>query len=402
MGVQKLRIWGCGNSTLAAALVATALAIPVVAQTTIYNFKGDPDGAIPTAPLIRDSEGNLYGTTETGGIDDGTVFKISSSGEETILHTFTGSPDGASPWGGLVRDQSGTLYGTTGYGGEHNAGTVFKVTEAGEESVLYSFRGVPDGAVPIAGLVLDSDDNLYGVTLFGGTENCTSESGQKGCGTVFSTSASGAESVLHSFAGGSDGQWPNSPLIRDSSGNLYGTTEQGGPAKCSDSSVVGCGTLFKLASDGTKTMLHSFSGYPTDGEDPQGVIFGPGGNLFGTTVQGGAYGSGSVFKLSLSGAESLFYSFTEFSNPNGGLVVDGAGRLFGTTQEGGGTECAGEGCGTVFEVTSVGQGKTLVSFSEFAGGCVPFSGLTRDSAGYLYGTTTDCGDGWGTVFGVKP
>jgi uncharacterized repeat protein (TIGR03803 family) len=248
----RVSLLECGSSTLMAALVVASLAFPVVAQTTIYNFEGDPDGAVAAAPLIRDSQGNLYGTTETGGVNSGTVFKISSTGEETILHTFTNSPDGASPWGGLVRDSSGNLFGTTAYGGDFSAGTVFKISEAGEESVLYSLSGIPDGAAPYVGLVPDSEGNLSGVTLFGGTGSCTSENGEKGCGTVFSITASGAERVLYSFGGGSDGLYPNSPLVRDSSGNLYGATEQGGLAKCSDLSVNGCGTIFKLSSDGTK------------------------------------------------------------------------------------------------------------------------------------------------------
>src|SRR5713226_712262 len=162
-----------GARTLAVILVIVLLPIlPAAAQTTLYNFKGDTDGAPPVAPLIRDSAGNLYGTTYVGGNNNGTVFEVNSAGHETILHTFKG-PDGSEPWAGLVRDAAGNLYGTTAYGGAFNFGTVFKITRAGKERVLYSFTGPPDGGTPFAGLILDSAGNLYGTTLFGGTANCT-------------------------------------------------------------------------------------------------------------------------------------------------------------------------------------------------------------------------------------
>jgi uncharacterized repeat protein (TIGR03803 family) len=130
MALQRVGFAVCGMSTLMAMVVVASPALPVVAQTTIYNFKGDPDGAVPAAPLIRDNEGNLYGTTETGGINDGSVFKVRSTGEETILHTFTNSPDGAAPWGG-------------GHG--------LQSDRSGRGSVLHSFSGVPDGAAPYVG-----------------------------------------------------------------------------------------------------------------------------------------------------------------------------------------------------------------------------------------------------------
>ncbi len=391
-----------------AALLALSLlaALPAPAQTTLYNFKGDPDGAAPVAPLIRDSAGNLYGTTYVGGNNNGTVFEVNSAGHETILHTFKG-PDGSEPWAGLVRDAAGNLYGTTAYGGAFNFGTVFKITRAGKERVLYSFTGPPDGGTPFAGLILDSAGNLYGTTLFGGTANCTAGGGQKGCGTVFTVTATGAETVLHSFAGGADGAYPGAPLVRDSSGNLYGATEQGGQANCTDYTVNGCGTVFMLSPAGMETVLHSFSGNPTDGERPQGVIL-VGGNLYGTTQQGGAYSSGTVFKVTGSGSESVLYSFggvaNDGLNPGAGLVWDGAGHFYGTTITGGGPGCIPtNGCGTVFVITKTGREKVLAATSEFTGGCVPYAALIRDAAGKLFGTTSNCGThGFGTVFSMKP
>jgi uncharacterized repeat protein (TIGR03803 family) len=396
----------------AAAFAATAAVVllaclPSLAQKTIYSFKGDPDGAAPVTPLIRDNGGNLYGTTYIGGTNNGTVFKVSSAGKETLLHTFTG-PDGSAPWGGLVRDAAGNLYGTTAYGGAFDFGTVFKITEAGEESVVYSFAGPPnDGGNPFATLVLDSEGNLYGTTVVGGSGNCTGGSGQKGCGTVFKVSANGTESLLHNFAGGADGLYPGSALIRDAAGNLYGTTSQGGQANCTNFAANGCGTVFKVTSAGVETVLHAFSGYPTDGEYPQGVTL-VGGNLYGTAQTGGTYGYGTVFEITSAGSESLLYSFgavaNDALNPGAGLVWDGAGHFYGTTMTGGVPGCfPNNGCGAVFVVTKTGKEKVIVGTSEFTGGCVPFAALIRDTAGYLYGTTSNCGDsGWGTVFAVKP
>jgi uncharacterized repeat protein (TIGR03803 family) len=195
-------------------------------------------------------------------------------------------------------------------------------------------------------------------------------------------------------------------LVRDSSGNLYGVTEEGGEANCTDYSANGCGTVFKLSADGAETVLHSFAGYPTDGEHPEGVILGPGGNLYGTTLMGGTHSYGAVFKLTRSGSENLLYSFggtaDDGQNPPAGLVWDGANNFYGTTQAGGGTGCAGNGCGTVFVVTKTGAEKVLAAFSDAEGGCIPFAGLLG-AAGYLYGTTSNCGThSDGTVFSIKP
>ena len=374
--------------------------------TVLYNFAGSPDGSAPVAGLVRDAAGNLYGTTSVGGNNNGTVFEVSSQGTETILHTFRGKPDGSQPWAGLVRDAQGNLYGTTAYGGAFNFGTVFKVTPAGKERVLYSFTGAPDGATPFAGLIRDSAGNLYGTTSYGGSGTCTG--GGQGCGTVFKLSASGTETVLHSFAGGTDGERPMAGLVRDSAGNLYGTTAAGGGANCSDSSVNGCGTVFRLSNTGVETVLHSFAGYPTDGESPYaGLIIGAKGNLYGTTVMGGAHGYGTVFKLTQAGKETLLYSFTGIGNdgisPSAGVVRNG-GNIYGTTQAGGGTGCAGDGCGTVFKLTNTGTETVLCAFEVGNDAAVPFAGLILDPAGNLYGTTSNGGTagGPGTVFKLTP
>jgi uncharacterized repeat protein (TIGR03803 family) len=387
-------------AVLGTALLTVTLA---AAQTSLYNFKGDPDGAIPVAPLIRDGAGNLYGTTSVGGNNNGTVFEVTAAGQERILHTFKGSPDGSGPWAGLVADAAGNLYGTTALGGEFNFGTVFKITRAGKESVLHSFAGPPDGSNPYAGLILGSEGNLYGTTLNGGTGNCTAGDGQNpGCGTVFAISPTGTESVFYSFAGGTDGANPGTPLVQDSLGNFYGVTFEGGEANCPYYGNNSCGTVFMLSTTGVETVLHTFTGAPTDGASPQGVIL-VGESLYGTTELGGTYSSGTVFEVNRSGSETLLYSFggvpNDGLNPAAGLLWDGAGHFFGTTTIGGGPGCL-NGCGTVFGITKAGKEKQLLSFSNVNVGCIPYAALIRDAAGTLYGTTSNCSDG--TVFSMKP
>ena len=205
----------------------------------------------------------------------------------TVLHSFTNSPDGALPFAGLLRDAAGNLYGTTGSGGIFGFGTVFKLDSSGNETVLHSFAGGGDGQQPSGDLIRDAAGNLYGTTLLGGgvfSNNCFGS-----CGTVFKLDPSGNETVLHTFAGGGDGRQPNGNLIMDAAGNLYGTTGSGGSATCPV--TLGCGTVFKLDTSGILTLLHSFTGSPGDGESPVGgLIMDKAGNLYGTTLNGGAGG----------------------------------------------------------------------------------------------------------------
>ncbi len=215
----------------------------------------------------------------------------------------------------------------------------------------------------------------------------------------------GAETVLYSFAAGSDGAFPASDLIRDSQGNLYGTTQQGGTGNC-NLFVQGCGTVFMVSKTGAETILHSFAGYPTDGEGPEaGVIAGAEGSLYGTTYSGGVYGFGAVFELTPSGTEKLLYSFGAVPNdgeyPSAGLVAGPPGNLYGTTQLGGGAGCSTAGCGTLFQLTRNGN-EISVPLNYGPAGCIPNAPLTRDATGGFYGTTTNCGSGYGTVFKVTP
>jgi uncharacterized repeat protein (TIGR03803 family) len=251
----------------------------------LHTFNGSPtDRAIPgAAHLIGDSAGNLYGTTESGGASGaGVVFKLNKTGE-TVLYSFTGGADGWSPVAGLIRDSAGNLYGTTFGGGarfgESGSGVVFKLDTTGTETVLYSFTGGADGGSPAAGLIRDSAGNLYGTTELGGVS---------GAGVVFKLDTTGTETVLHSFTG-PGGENPYAGLIADSAGNLYGTTYGGGAS--------GSGVVFKLDTTGTETVLYSFTGGADGGSPVAGLIRDSAGNLYGTTYEGGTSDAGVVFKL---------------------------------------------------------------------------------------------------------
>jgi uncharacterized repeat protein (TIGR03803 family) len=393
------------------------------AFVVLHSFTGGADGGLPEADLIQDSDGNLYGTTEVGGAANfGVVFKLDTTGKETVLHSFMGGTDGAHPRAGLVLDSAGNLYGTTYEGGagpcnqQHpntrgatppTCGIVFKLDASGTESVLHSFTGEPDGANPSAGLVLDATGILYGTTSYGGT---------LGFGTVFKLDTSDVESVLHSFTSW-DGANPSAALIQDTEGNFYGTTSRGGTS--------GLGTVFELDTTGKETVLYNFLGEPADGANPAaGLVRDAKGNLYGTTDAGGdlcyIIGStpptpstfvycGIAFKLDTTGKETVLHKFTgppDGALPRAGLVPDGAGNLYGTTSEGGAGGCfisggpssAPEnlGCGTLFKLDPNGNETVLFSFSGAAGtDWGPETSLTLDAAGNLFGTTSRGGAGCG-------
>jgi len=271
--------------------------------TVLHGFNGGADGAVPggTGRLAMDSAGNFYGTTQGGGkYNLGTVFKIDKHGTKTVLHDFSNQRDGSIPWGGVILDAEGNLYGTTQYGGNEtcDCGTVFKIDKDGNETLLYKFKGAPDGMNPYSWLVRDSSGNLYGTTLWGGDSDCGY--GQ-GCGIVFKLDKNKKETILHTFTGAPDGQWPVAGLARDARGNIYGSTQSGGVAGVC---LGGCGTVFKIDPSGAETILYAFSG-GADGNTPNGVILGGGGNIYGTTFGGGDpdwcgwnyQGCGVVFKI---------------------------------------------------------------------------------------------------------
>ena len=240
----------------------------------------------PAADLIN-VNGTLYGTTSGGGAtEDGTVFAITTSGKERVLYSFGASGDGETPLAGLL-NVNGTLYGTTLQGGANGEGTVFSITTSGKERVLLSFN-VTDGWYPSAGLI-SVKGTLYGTTSEGGANI--------GDGTVFAITTSGKETVLHSFAGGKrDGGFPEAGLL-NVNGTLYGTTLRGG-AHCEGGSQHGCGTVFSVTTSGEETVLHSFGGGSFDGALPRAGLINVKGTLYGTTANGGASGYGTVFALS--------------------------------------------------------------------------------------------------------
>lgn len=350
----------------------------------MYSFASPADGMYPQAGLIMDAAGNLYGTTYAGGTPGpGTVFKIGPSGTESVLYSFAGPliGDGGNPQGNLLMDRTGNLYGTTSLGGANNFGTVFKITAAGIETVLYSFAGglSGDGAYPQEGLVMDSAGNLYGTT---------SQGGSGAGGTVFKISPVGLETVLHSFAGSpTDGRVPMADLMIDSAGNLYGTTDAGGVG------AYDFGTVFKVSPDGTEVIVHTFTGI--DGGNPRGTLIMDGaGNIYGTTSSGGTatlINSGEVFKIDPTGTLTVLRHFVgaitptivDAGYPRAGLILDKDGNLYGTTSEGG-----ANGGGTVYKLAPTGALTILHSFSTAPlDGNEPLGGLFVDSAGNLYGTT---------------
>src|ERR1039458_9600618 len=365
-------------------------------ETVLYSFTGGADGGNPGAGVIHDSAGNLYGTTTSGGTaGQGVVFKLSTAGQETVLYSFTGGADGGYPSAGVIRDSAGNLYGTASYGGTADVGVVYKVDAAGQETVLDTLPAPHDGASPTAGVVRDSAGNLYGTTGAGGAQNA---------GVVYKLDRAGQETVLYSFTGGADGGYPHAGVIRDSAGNLYGTTPFGG---------TGSGVVYKLDTAGQETVLYAFTGGADGGTPWAGVIRDSAGNLYGTATFGGTTGAGVVYEVNAAGLETVLYSFTggaNGGNPYGaGVVRDSAGNLYGTTTFGPGTY----GPGVVFKVDPSGQETVLYTFCSLAGcpdGLYPGAGVILDSAGNLYGTTEDggdtsgCGDGngCGVVFKLDP
>ncbi len=347
----------------------------------VHSLAGGGSGGYPGAGVIRDAAGNLYGTTLYGGTaDDGTVFKLTPEGKETVLHSFAGM-DGANPDGSLTRDKSGNLYGATANGGAAGFGTIFKLAAHGTETILHSFSNGKDGGFPVGMLVLKGD-KLYGATSGGGAY---------GAGAVFRLTTGGKQSVLYSFTGGNDGYDPFAGLVPDSAGSLYGTTLQGGANQL--------GTVYKVSADGTETVLHAFAG-GSDGAGPGGtLVYDAGGNLYGTTEQGGTNDAGTVFRIASDGTESVLYSFTggaDGADPSCGLVLDAAGNVYGTAPL-----SEADGDGTVFELRTDG---TLTVLHAFAGrdGANPAAGLIADAKGNLYGTAPEGGaHGYGVVFRLK-
>jgi uncharacterized repeat protein (TIGR03803 family) len=369
--------------------------------TTLYSFTGVLDGDTPLAGLVQADDGNFYGTTtQDGGYGYGTVFQITPTGNLTTLHAFTGGMDGRSPQGSLIQGTDGALYGTAYTGGAIGSGTVFKITTTGTFTTLYSFS-YTDGANPTSALVQASDGNLYGTTYSGGAN---------GSGTVFQITSTGTFTTLYSFSSesskgtNSDGANPFAPLVQAADGNLYGTTNRGG--------IYGNGTIFQITRSGVLATLYSFSG-GIDGAWPQaGLIQASNGNLYGTTYSGGANQDGTIYQVTTGGKFTTLYSFSKAlenanadgAQPAAALVQGMDGNLYGTTVNGGIS-----GTGTIFRVTPSGTFTVLHTFAPTtrAGtsldGAHPYASLVQGNDGAFYATTSYAGYyGYGTIFRLGP
>lgn len=400
---------------IAAVLIAGGAAHGAIFKVP-HTFQGGTDGQASYAAPIKDSAGNLYGTTTFGGngtgcpVADhggcGTVYKITPDGTKSVLHVFKGGEDGRFPQSSLVMDADGNLYGTTRYGGGTGCeigggcGTVFKLAPNGAETIQHVFHpDGSDGIEPVAGLVADAAGNLYGAALGGGPAHA---------GVIFKIAADNTYTILHTFSGTMEEQGNPNSLIIDARGNLYGTAgTDSAPTYCEGF----CGTVFELAAHGTFRTLYDFSG-EADGEIPFGaMVRDRAGNLYGTTIMGGTalcsgQGCGTVFKLAPNGTLTTLHSFapgTDGHRPIGALAMDKAGNLYGTTALGGSSGCHGDGCGTIFEVAPDMTETVLHAFAKKQGS-FPRSGLMKDKAGNLYGAAS-YGYGTaidGTVFRLKP
>jgi uncharacterized repeat protein (TIGR03803 family) len=380
----------------------------------LYSFESSPDGSVPASNLVLNG-GYAYGTTTAGGNDSlGTIFKVNGTGKETVVHNFSGAPDGQKPSGALARDSSGNVYGTTYYGGTcgeaPGCGTVFKLTTTGTESIVYSFPfETGDADYPASGVTIDTAGNLYGAAN-GGAYNK---------GSIFKIDTkTGEESVLYSFGGSlTDGQQPFGALILDTQGNLYGATQGGGAC----TSTPG-GTIFKVDPAGTETVLYSFCLFATTGSSPSGPLVYKGGNLYGVAGIGGdlscpagfGSGCGTVFELSSSGTLTVLHAFAGGASDGAisqdeevgggwGLVHDSSGNLYGATQYGGNASTAGDG--TVYEVAG-GKASGYQVLHVFTGGNTDGANpISQPSflAGAVYGTTSSGGvSNNGAVYKLKP
>jgi uncharacterized repeat protein (TIGR03803 family) len=389
--------WGTRACAVLVLCATTAIALPAQTLTTLYSFcpQSDcADGGSPLAGLVQATNGDLYGTTASGGASgNGTVFKITPGGTLTTVHSFcsqTNCTDGADPYAGLVQAANGDLYGTTVEGGADYHGTVFKITPGGTLTTLYSFcsqTNCTDGFYPFGGLVQAANGDFYGTTQYAGAN---------GGGTAFKITPGGTLTTLYSFCSQTnctDGGGPYAGLVQAANGDFYGTTSNG------------YGTVFKITPGGTLTTLYSFcsQSFCTDGTEPYArLVQAANGNFYGTTRSGGAKNRGTVFEITPTGTLATLHRFngTDGATPYAWLVQAADGNLYGTASSGGAI-----GHGTVFKITPSGTLTTLYSFCSqgvypnCTDGAAPDAGLVQDTNGDFYGTTSAGGlGGGGTVF----
>ena len=411
--------------------------------TTLARLGGDPDGYHPRAALVDGGDGFLYGTSEAGGPPNcGTVFKVATDGTLTTLYAFTGGSDGANPIGGLVRGSDGNFYGTTSGAGSGANGTIFQITAAGALTTLHTFDATTtqgfitnnDGAHPHGTLVQGSDGNFYGTAYTGGAAGngtvfrispagvfakvvefgdgydyafpstalaqgndgnfygVLEDGGANSYGSIYQVTPAGALTTIYAFTGGSDGESPNSGLVKGPDGNFYGTTLQGGPDNA--------GTFFQITPGGALTTLHAFADAAEGRAGSVPLTLGADGNFYGATYVDGPTGLGAVYRLTPAGALTVLAGFTSPDEQEGtdptGVLLGGDGNLYGATRYSGNGDA-----GTVFQVAPSGALTTVHLFQ--AGGFYSVAALTQLANGTFYGTTQQGGaTGDGTIFGVLP
>jgi len=408
--MQSKHVWTYAGRMLAIG-AATSLLITAAwaasATKLVYSFGGSADGEYTDTELVRDSAGNLYGTSVQGGVfGGGTVFQVTPAGAHTVLYDFTGGADGGEPYKGVTLDAEGNLYGTavTGGGGscEGGCGVVYKLSNSGgtwNQTVIHTFTG-SDGSGPGSPVAIDKNGDVFGTTPTGGAN---------GIGVVYQLREDvGAWKfrVIHTFTGGDDsGGGSASRLLIDAAGNLFGVCTVGG--------ANGFGTVFEMSLHQglwQLTTLYAFKDSP-DGALPYGgLIADKAGNFYGTTYYAGANDLGTVYQLTkINGAwtERVLYSFqggSDGGSPISTLVADAAGNLYGTTSEGGAAAC---GCGTIFKMSrdSTGKWSETVAY-RFPGTPQPgfaYNGLVADPSGIFYGATVHGGSGNdGAIYKFRP
>ncbi len=433
-------------SSLALAAFASASSAHASKFEVIYSFEGGTDGAQPVGTLRVDKLGNIVGATRAGGKNlrrepghppgkhcgksCGTIYGLSfaenktPTAVETVIYAFCSKKDctdGVVPLDNVISDKKGNLFGTTSGGGQSGCfddtgcGVVFKISPDGREHVLYTFTGGNDGGHPSSGVIADKQGNLYGTTVDGGIMTC-SDFFDEGCGVLYKLARDGTQTILHSFCSEpscTDGWYPSGGLLEDKAGNLYGTTSLGGDQTCNPGN--GCGVVFKLSPSGTYTVLHTFRS-DGDGINPQtALIMDKAGNLYGTTAFGGGSNCtrgqdscGTVFKVAPDGTETVLYAFKggrDGALPFASPLLDRNGNLYGTTANDGNAQrrgCDGLGCGTVYKVTQDGTETVLHRFGVGNQGGNPFAGLIFHK-GYLFGSAINGGEHHhGTIFRIKP
>ena len=389
-------------------IIALSLVTATATTTDVIFSFDESDGEYADTDLETDSAGNIYGTTVLGGDHgSGTVFQLSPTPTgwvQTVLYSFTGGADGAEPYKGVTVDRQGNLYGTAVSGGsggcEGGCGVVYKLSNSGgtwTQTIIHAFTGGDDGSGPGARVTVDRSGNVYGMTPTGGTN---------GLGTIYKIHPNVGTwdfQVIHTFTGGADGSSGSAGRMLLNHGRLYGAATTGG--------TYGSGVVFELTptpvGEWDLRTLYSFHGQP-DGSFPYGALLRVSGKFYGTTYYGGRNGIGSVYELTPRSTgewrERVIYSFqngTDGNSPISNLVSDTAGNLYGTTSEG------GLGTGAIFKLSPIGGGQWTESvvhaFEGSPDGSSSYNGMVVDRLGNFYGATVHGGTtGDGCVYQFTP